>query len=46
MNWYEDSIFYELYPRAFCDSDGDGRGDLLGIRQKLDYLQWLGVDVV
>jgi maltose alpha-D-glucosyltransferase/alpha-amylase len=46
MNWYENAVFYELYPRAFMDSDGDGRGDLLGIRQKLDYLQWLGVDVV
>ncbi|MFZ5820989.1 MAG: maltose alpha-D-glucosyltransferase [Chloroflexota bacterium] len=41
--WYKDAIFYELYVRAFKDSNGDGRGDLAGVVQKLDYLQALGV---
>lgn len=44
--WYKDAIFYELYVRAFRDSSGDGRGDLRGLSEKLDYLQELGVDVV
>lgn len=42
--WYKDAIFYELYPRAFYDSNADGHGDLRGILQKLDYLRDLGVD--
>ena len=42
--WYKDAIFYELYPRAFYDSNGDGHGDLRGILEKLDYLRDLGVD--
>ncbi len=42
--WYKDAVFYELYVRAFRDSDGDGHGDLRGVLQKLDYLQELGVD--
>jgi maltose alpha-D-glucosyltransferase/alpha-amylase len=41
--WHKDSIFYEVYVRAFYDSDGDGHGDLLGLVKKLDYLQELGV---
>jgi len=44
--WYETAVFYELYVRAFADSNGDGHGDLAGVRQKLDYLQWLGVDCI
>jgi maltose alpha-D-glucosyltransferase/alpha-amylase len=44
--WYKDAIFYELYVRAFHDSDGDGNGDLLGVVKKLDYLQELGVDCI
>jgi maltose alpha-D-glucosyltransferase/alpha-amylase len=44
--WYRKAIFYELYVRAFCDSNGDGHGDLRGATQKLDYLQQLGVDCV
>jgi maltose alpha-D-glucosyltransferase / alpha-amylase len=44
--WYRKAIFYELYIRAFCDSNGDGRGDLRGAAQKLDYLQHLGVDCI
>jgi maltose alpha-D-glucosyltransferase/alpha-amylase len=42
--WYKDAIFYEVYVRGFCDSDADGKGDLRGLIQKLDYLQDLGVD--
>ena len=41
--WYKDAIFYEVYVRAFCDSNGDGHGDLPGLTQKLDYLQDLGI---
>ena len=37
--WYKDAIFYELYVRAFRDSNADGHGDLRGVIQKLDYLQ-------
>lgn len=46
MNWYHTAIFYELYPRAFADANGDGHGDFAGIRQRLDHLQWLGVDCI
>ncbi len=42
--WYERAVFYELAPRSFYDANGDGIGDLEGIRAKLDYLEWLGVD--
>jgi maltose alpha-D-glucosyltransferase/alpha-amylase len=42
--WYKNAIFYEASVRAFCDSNGDGIGDLVGLRQKLDYLSELGVD--
>lgn len=41
--WYKDAIIYELHVRAFCDSNGDGFGDFVGLTQKLDYLQDLGV---
>jgi maltose alpha-D-glucosyltransferase/alpha-amylase len=41
--WYKDAIFYEVYVRAFNDSNGDGHGDLPGLVEKLDYLQELGV---
>lgn len=44
--WYKNAIFYELHIRAFADSNGDGKGDLLGIISKLDYLQELGVDCI
>ena len=44
--WYKDAVFYEVYVRAFHDSDGDGHGDLQGLTQKLDYLQDLGVDCI
>src|SRR5215217_3186213 len=42
--WYKDAVFYEVYVRAFYDSNGDGHGDIKGLTQKLDYLQQLGVD--
>jgi maltose alpha-D-glucosyltransferase/alpha-amylase len=44
--WYERAVFYELLPRGFFDSNADGIGDFRGLRDKLDYLQWLGVDCV
>jgi maltose alpha-D-glucosyltransferase/alpha-amylase len=44
--WYKDAVFYEVFVRAFADSNGDGIGDLAGLTSKLDYLQWLGVDAV
>lgn len=44
--WYKDAIFYQVYPRAFKDSNGDGRGDLRGLEEKLDYLKDLGVDCI
>ena len=46
FRWWERGIIYQIYPRSFMDSNGDGVGDLDGIRQKLDYLEWLGVDVI
>ena len=42
--WYKDAVFYEIYVRAFHDSNGDGHGDLRGLIEKLDYLKALGVD--
>ncbi len=44
--WWKESVVYQIYPRSFYDSNGDGIGDLRGIVQKLDYLKELGVDVV
>ncbi len=44
--WWKESVVYQIYPRSFCDSNGDGIGDLQGIIQKLDYLEELGVDVI
>ncbi len=44
--WYKDAVFYELYVRAFADSNGDGKGDFRGVIEKLDYLQELGVDCI
>ncbi|MDQ3955665.1 MAG: maltose alpha-D-glucosyltransferase [Actinomycetota bacterium] len=44
--WYRSAVFYELYVRSFYDSDGDGHGDFRGLVEKLDYLEWLGVDCV
>jgi alpha-glucosidase len=44
--WYNHAVVYEIYPRSFQDSNGDGIGDLNGITQRLDYLQHLGVDAL
>ena len=46
MSWWQDGVIYQIYPRSFTDSDGDGVGDLRGIRARLDYLTWLGVDAI
>jgi len=45
-NWWKESVVYQIYPRSFYDSNGDGIGDLRGIIEKLDYLAELGVDVI
>ncbi|HEX7314963.1 MAG TPA: maltose alpha-D-glucosyltransferase [Pyrinomonadaceae bacterium] len=42
--WFKDAVFYEIYVRGFYDSNGDGVGDFKGLTEKLDYLEWLGVD--
>jgi len=44
--WLKQAIFYQVYPQSFCDSNSDGIGDIPGIIQKLDYLQWLGINAV
>jgi len=46
QNWWKNAVIYEIYPRSFQDSNGDGIGDLNGITQRLDYLQQLGVDAI
>ena len=44
--WWKESVVYQIYPRSFCDSNGDGIGDLKGITEKLDYLKELGINVI
>lgn len=44
--WWKEAVFYQIYPRSFQDSNGDGIGDLKGITSRLDYLQQLGIDVI
>ena len=45
-DWYKELVVYQIWPRSFCDSDGDGIGDLKGIYSKLDYLKDLGVNAI
>lgn len=44
--WWHDKIAYQIYPKSFCDADGDGVGDIKGIISRLDYLKELGIDIV
>jgi alpha-glucosidase len=44
--WWKDAVVYQIYPRSFQDSDGDGVGDLRGITRRLEHLVWLGVDAL
>src|SRR6478609_426758 len=43
-HWWRDGVVYEIYPRSFADTNGDGIGDLRGVTAHLDHLEWLGVD--
>lgn len=45
-SWWRDAVIYQIYPRSFADGDGDGTGDLAGVRDRLDYLSELGVDAI
>ncbi|MGC8464741.1 MAG: maltose alpha-D-glucosyltransferase [Acidimicrobiales bacterium] len=45
-SWFQEAIFYEILPRGFSDSNSDGVGDLRGITEKLDYLEWLGINCI
>jgi alpha-glucosidase len=44
--WWKHAVIYQVYPRSFADGNGDGVGDLAGVRSRLDHLSWLGVDAV
>jgi len=44
--WYKRAVFYEIHVRGFFDANGDGSGDFRGLTEKLDYLQWLGIDCI
>ena len=44
--WWQRGVIYQIYPRSFCDTNGDGVGDLPGILEKLEYLSWLGIDAI
>ena len=44
-DWWKGKVAYQIYPKSFKDSNGDGVGDLKGITKKLDYLQNLGIDI-
>ena len=45
-SWWQTGVIYQIYPRSFQDSNGDGVGDLPGILSRLDYLHWLGVNAL
>ena len=44
--WWHDKVAYQIYPKSFLDTNGDGIGDLAGIISKLDYLKNLGIDII
>ena len=44
-HWYRRAVFYEVLVRAFADGNGDGSGDFTGLIERLDYLQWLGIEI-
>ena len=44
--WWKDAVVYQIYPKSFQDTDGDGTGDIRGIISRLDYLKDLGIDAV
>jgi alpha-glucosidase len=44
--WWREGVIYQVYPRSFQDSNADGIGDLRGVIDRLDYLQWLGIDAI
>jgi alpha-glucosidase len=44
--WWQRGVVYQVYPRSFADTDGDGVGDLEGVRRRLDHLEWLGIDAI
>ena len=46
LPWWKTAVIYQIYPRSFLDTDGDGIGDLEGVRRRLDHLEWLGVDAI
>ena len=46
MEWWKKSVVYQIYPKSFCDTTGNGQGDLAGITSKLDYIKLLGVEIV
>ena len=45
-DWWRSAVIYQIYPRSFADGDGDGTGDLAGVRSRLGYLKALGVDAI
>lgn len=46
IHWWQNGVIYQIYPRSFQDSTGNGMGDINGITRRLDYLQWLGVSAI
>jgi len=46
LKWWQKAIFYQVYPRSFADSNGDGIGDLPGLTTRLEYLHTLGIDAI